>query len=211
MKNNDDFLSRQGSVYTLVDDEGYLVREDPATNFRERYSLTDIDTKYQAGYGLELSGNTFLIDQSITPDKDAVTGMISASISGLQEDVDKLKTNLQPIKIDPIASDYTFTLEYDPNYEIFINEVTLSSNVLEIEPIGFTNASWQNNQVATFESWIKTTNSANINTLSIDASIVVVDEMPYNLDGSKTHVFVRRVYKDRSGVIHEKINYSYSF
>ena len=211
MKNNDDFLSRQGTVYTLVDSEGYLVREDPKTNFRERYSLTDIDTKYQAGYGLELSGNIFLVDESIIPNKTEVNELISASVSGIQNDVDFLKTNLQPIKIASIASDYTFELEYEPDYEIFINEVTLSSNVLEIEPIAFTNHSLQNNQVATFESWIKTTNSENINTLSIDASIVIVDDMPYNLDGGKTHVFVRRVYKDGSGNIHEKINYSYSF
>lgn len=121
------------------------------------------------------------------------------------------QTNLQSVKVDSTASDFTFTLEYDPNYEIFINEVTLSSNTLEIEPIDFTNASLQNNQVATFESWIKTTNNKNINTISIDASIVVVDEMPYTLDGSKTHVFVRRISKDNSGNIHEKINYSYSF
>jgi len=121
------------------------------------------------------------------------------------------QTNQQLVKIDPIASDYTFTLEYDPNYEIFVNEVTLSSNVLEIEPIGFTNASLQNNQVATFESWIKTTNNENINTLSIDSSIVIVDEIPVNLSGTLTHVFARRVYKDNSGNIHEKINYTYSF
>lgn len=199
MRSNDDFLSRQGSVYTLVDSQGFLVRQDPFTNFRERYSLGN-GQDYQAGTGLILSGNTFSIDSSIIPDKNEVSGMISG-----------YQTNLQSVKVDSTASDFTFTLEYDPNYEIFINEVTLSSNTLEIEPIDFTNASLQNNQVATFESWIKTTNNKNINTISIDASIVVVDEMPYTLDGSKTHVFVRRISKDNSGNIHEKINYSYSF
>lgn len=199
MKASDDLLSVQGTVRTLVDAEGYLVRED-SQNGRYRYPVKDDDTKYTAGYGLELSGNIFSIDSSIIPDKDEVSGMISG-----------IQTNQQLVKIDSIASDYTFTLEYDPKYEIFINEVTLSSNTIEIEPIAFTNASLENNQVATFESWIKTTNSENINTISIDASITIVDEFPYNLSGTLTHVFVRRIYKDGSGNIHEKINYSYSF
>lgn len=38
MKNNDDFLARQGDVYTLVDANGYLVRED-ISGERKKYLL----------------------------------------------------------------------------------------------------------------------------------------------------------------------------
>ena len=38
MKNNDDFLTRQGDIYTLVDANGYLVRED-IKGERKRYLL----------------------------------------------------------------------------------------------------------------------------------------------------------------------------
>lgn len=195
---NDTLLKDVNGFKLLINKDARLVYQ---TNDGTRYMFPlQSGSEYQAGNGLILSGNTFSIDDSIIPDKNEVSGMISAS-----------QTNQQLVKIDPIASDYTFTLEYDPNYEIFVNEVTLSSNVLEIEPISFTNASLQNNQVATFESWIKTTNNENINTISIDSSIVIVDEIPVNLSGTLTHVFARRVYKDGSGNIHEKINYTYSF
>lgn len=195
---NDTLLKDVNGFKLLINKDARLVYQ---TNDGTRYMFPlQSGSEYQAGNGLILSGSTFFIDSSIIPDKNEVSGMISGA-----------QTNQQLVKIDPIASDYTFTLEYDPNYEIFVNEVTLSSNVLEIEPISFTNASLQNNQVATFESWIKTTNNENINTISIDSSIVIVDEIPVNLSGTLTHVFARRVYKDGSGNIHEKINYTYSF
>jgi hypothetical protein len=38
MKNNDDMLTRQGDVYTLVDKDGYLVRED-TNGERKKYLL----------------------------------------------------------------------------------------------------------------------------------------------------------------------------
>jgi hypothetical protein len=38
MKNNDDFLAMQGNVYTLVDKDGYLVRENTEGE-RKRYAL----------------------------------------------------------------------------------------------------------------------------------------------------------------------------
>ena len=37
MKNNDDLLSVQQNIYTLVDKDGYLVREDVVTGERQRY------------------------------------------------------------------------------------------------------------------------------------------------------------------------------
>ena len=62
MKNNDDMLSKQGEVYILVDQDGYLVREDVESGTRFRYPISDDDTKYKAGEGLILSGDTFSVD-----------------------------------------------------------------------------------------------------------------------------------------------------
>ena len=73
MKNNDDLLSVQGNVYTLVDVEGYLVREDTLNATRFRYPVKDDDTRYTAGSGLILSDNQFSVDTSVIATKNEVT------------------------------------------------------------------------------------------------------------------------------------------
>ena len=59
MRANDDLLSVQNSIYTLVDSEGYLVREDTLGE-RKRYPL-NAGGSYEAGEGLILSGTTFSV------------------------------------------------------------------------------------------------------------------------------------------------------
>ena len=211
MKNNDDMLSKQGEVYILVDQDGYLVREDVESGTRFRYPISDDDTKYKAGEGLILSGDTFSVDKTMIPSTSDVNTMINGSISGLQTDVSFLKTNKHYIKHATEASDYTFELEYDPNYDIFIDSVIPSSNIVEIEPIAFNEHTLENRNVATFESWITCNGQVDIETLSIDEDITVVGEIPETLSGTLTHVFVRRIFKDQNGDIHEAISFAYSF
>lgn len=79
MKNNDDLLSVQGSVYTLVDAEGYLVRED-TKNGRFRYPTSGGGgggTEYSAGSGLLLNdNNAFSIDGEVVATNSYVNGLI---------------------------------------------------------------------------------------------------------------------------------------
>lgn len=60
MKNNDDLLSVQGSVYTVVDAEGYLVREDTKGE-RVRYSPGEVEEVDLSWY--ETTGNINLISK----------------------------------------------------------------------------------------------------------------------------------------------------
>jgi len=219
MKNNDDLLSVQGSVYTLVDAEGYLVRED-ILGQRTRYPVKDDDTKYEAGEGLELSGNVFSVDYTkVGKNYSAGTGLtlsgqtfsIDASLVATKAYVESRTSNKQKVKVGLAPLSNTLVISYDPDYDVFIDTVTMSSNTLEIEPIDFTQHSLNDNETATFESWITTVNEADIETISIDDDIVVVGDVPDTLSGTFTHVFVRRVYKDASSNIHEEISYAYSF
>ena len=71
MKNNDDLLSMQGNVYTLVDAEGYLVRED-INGSRKRYPLTSeggSGVEYTPGEGIFISDNEISVDGSFIDDK----------------------------------------------------------------------------------------------------------------------------------------------
>lgn len=219
MKNNDDLLSVQGSVYTLVDSEGYLVRED-TKNGRFRYPIKDDDTKYLAGDGLVLSGNVFSVDYTkVAQAYEAGTGLtlsgqtfsIDTSIVASKNYVNEKTSNKQKVKIGLAPLSSTLILEYDPNYDVFINTVSMDTNTLQINPIDFTQHSLDNGETATLESWISTVNQANIETLSINENIVVVGDIPQSLSGTFTHVFVRRAYKDNSSNIHESLSYAYSF
>lgn len=215
MRSNDDLLSVQGNVYTLVDAEGYLVRED-IKNGRWRYPVKDDDTKYTAGSGLILNENEFSID--FTQVAQAYTAGNGLSLSGQEFSINTsivaTKSDLSnkdaiKVDVDPISG--TFELSYDPQYHIFLNEISLSSNTLDLGKIDFTENSLSTNESTTIESWITTSNQENINTIVIDNDIVIVNELPETLSGTLTHVFVRRAYKDANSNIHEAINYAYSF
>lgn len=191
MKSNDDLLSVQGTVRTLVDAEGYLVRED-SQNGRWRYPIKDDDTKYTAGSGIVLNNNEFSIDSSIV---------------SLKSDI----SNKGKIKVisTPLVS--SLTIDYEPNYDVFLNEVTLASGQISIDPVTFNSFQLNNVEEATVENWFTTTNQENVETISIDNSITIVGDIPEVLSGSLTHVFVRRVYKDENSDIHEALSYAYSF
>lgn len=80
MKNNDDLLSMQGNVYTLVDAEGYLVRED-INGSRKRYPLTSGGeggggASYTEGEGIYISE-----ENEINVDTDWLNERIDGYIS----------------------------------------------------------------------------------------------------------------------------------
>jgi len=223
MKASDDLLSVQGTVRTLVDKEGYLVRED-SLNGRYRYPL-EAGQPYTAGSGLILDNNEFSVDfTSVAAKDDVITysagsglvldnGEFSVDFTEVatKDYVTSQTTNKGKVKVGEEAISGTFELKYDQNYNIFIDEITLSSNTLDIGQIDFTENALANGEEATFESWINTTNNENILTISVDENITIVNSLPDALSGSFTHVFVRRVYKDANGNIHEVLNYAYSF
>lgn len=75
MLSNDDLLSVQNNIYTLVDAEGYLVRED-IEGERKRYPFEGGGGEYEAGSGIILSGNVFSIDQEVVATNSYVSGLI---------------------------------------------------------------------------------------------------------------------------------------
>lgn len=190
MKSNDDLLSVQGTVRTLVDAEGYLVRED-SQDGRYRYPISG-STSYTAGSGIILNNNEISIDSDVV---------------SLKSDI----SNKGKIKVisTPLVS--SLTIDYEPNYDVFLNEVTLASGQISIDPVTFNSNQLNNVEEATVENWFTTTNQENVETISIDNSITIVGDIPEVLSGSLTHVFVRRVYKDNSSNIHQAISYAYSF
>jgi len=250
MKASDDLLSVQGTVRTLVDADGYLVRED-SLNGRTRYPVKDDDTKYTAGSGLVLSGNTFSIDNTVALKSDLFSGSyndltdkptIPTKVSELQNDSGFISgytetdpifssisgnlvqlnqqgkiptslygTNKHNIIVNSTPITGTFELGYNPNFEVFINEITLSSNTLDIGQIDFTEYSLNAGETATLENWLTFTNQDDAETISINSNISNVGDIPETLSGTQIHVFVRRVYKDSNNNIHEAISYAYSF
>lgn len=57
MKNNDDFLALQGNVYTLVDKDGYLVRENTEGE-RKRYALEGEGGGFEGDVVTSVNGQT---------------------------------------------------------------------------------------------------------------------------------------------------------
>ncbi len=188
MRSNDDLLSVQGKIYTLVDSEGYLVRED-IEGERTRYPLSGGGAEYTAGDGISIEDDQISVDFT------------------------KVKSieNKNNIKVGEVVLTGAVDLEFDPNYEVFLNEITLISGKLEINEMQFNDFELDANETSTFESWIKTTNNEDIDTIEIDEDIKLVGEFPDTLSGSFVHVFTRRIYKDNSNNIHEAISYAYSF
>ena len=80
MFTSDDLISVQGNIYTLVDKDGYLVRENAPAGERVQYSLSGGGggggTEYSAGSGLILNGTTFSIDGSVVATQSYVNGLI---------------------------------------------------------------------------------------------------------------------------------------
>lgn len=66
MKNNDDMLTRQGDVYTLVDADGYVVRED-LNGERKRYAL---EGEGGGGGGISESKVNDIVDDKIESFKE---------------------------------------------------------------------------------------------------------------------------------------------
>lgn len=120
------------------------------------------------------------------------------------------KINKQNIYVDPEIKTGNFTINYINNASIIFNNISLQSNTLTINPLNNTNKI-NNNQVITFQYWIKTVNNENIQTINIDSSISTIDDMPNQLEGNLIHVFIRRFYKDSNNNSHQIINYAYSF
>lgn len=191
---NDTLLKDVNGFKLLINKDARLVYQ---TNDGTRYMFPlQSGSEYQAGNGLILSANTFSIDESIVADKTYVDGKID---------------NKRTIKKATSPSNWQFTLNYEPKYDIFINEVTLNDGQISIEPIAYSIASLNAGECASFENWITTTSQTNISTLDINQNITQVGEIPETLSGTLTHVFVRRIYKDDSSNIHEAISYAYSF
>jgi len=245
MKASDDLLSVQGTVRTLVDKEGYLVRED-SLNGRYRYPLSGgPGQSYTAGSGLILDNNEFSVDfTSVAAKDDVITYSAGSGLvldngefsvdftevakpysagSGLQlngqefsvntnviavkDDININKRKIKTDEVTPITG--TFELKYNPNYTVFMNVVTLSSNVFDIGKIDFTDYQLDNDEEATFESWVRFTNKEDALTISVDEDITVVNTLPDALDGDYIHVFVRRVFK-ANNTLYETMNYAYS-
>ena len=138
------------------------------------------------------------------------TDPIFVATSGLFQLKSEAFTNKHRILSGGVVSG-TYTLEYSHDYDVFLNEITLSSNTLDIAQVSFSNDSLSANETATFENWFTFTNNTNAEIISINSNITIVDDIPEILSGTFTHVFVRRVYKDSNNNIHEAISYSYSF
>jgi hypothetical protein len=138
------------------------------------------------------------------------TDPIFTATSGLFQLKSEAFTNKHKILSGGVVSG-TYILEYSHDYDIFLNEITLSSNTLDIEQVSFNNESLSINETATFENWFTFTNQENAETISINSNITIVTDIPEVLSGNLTHVFVRRVFKDSNNNIHEAISYAYSF
>ena len=119
-------------------------------------------------------------------------------------------TNRQKILSGNIISGI-YNLEYNSEYDIFLNEITLSSHTLDIGQINFTNNELNTGETATFENWLTFTNQENAEIISINNNISNVGNFPDILSGTQIHVFIRRIYKDYNNNIHEAISYAYSF
>ena len=120
-------------------------------------------------------------------------------------------TNKHKVLNDSTPHTGTFELSYNPDYDIFISEITLSSSTLDIGQIDFTENSLSGGETATLENWFVFTNQDDAETISINSNITTVGDIPETLSGTQIHVFVRRVYKDSNNTIHEAISYGYSF
>lgn len=80
MKNNDDMLTRQGDVYTLVDKDGYLVRED--TNGERKKYLLEGEGGGELPENLVNTFNTFAGDidyPKFVYDNNSATGVVNFS------------------------------------------------------------------------------------------------------------------------------------
>ena len=123
-------------------------------------------------------------------------------------------SNKQRIYVDSNVYNKILNIEFNPNYDVIVNTVDVNDgaeNDFTINSLSFGTYNLSNGEIATFENWIKSYNNVNILRILLDQDIVATTELPEDLDGTLTHVFTRRIYKDENGVIHEAIAYSYSF
>ena len=198
------------STSQLTNDSGFIT------------GYTETDPIFTANSGLfELKSEAFsgnyqdLINKPQNITTQGNTFNVASSLVQLNENakipVELFRSNKQNIFVDSTAITGTFELDFNPEYDVFINEITLSSNTLDIGQVKYNTYTLANNETATFENWINTTNNENINTVSINSNITIVDEIPTSLSGTLTHVFVRRIYKDSTGTIHQAISYAYGF
>ena len=83
MKNNDDMLTRQGDVYTLVDADGYVVRED-INGERKRYAL---EGEGGGGGGVSESRVNTIVDNKITDFKNnELNDIVDEKLDSFKED-----------------------------------------------------------------------------------------------------------------------------
>ena len=105
MKNNDDMLTRQGTIYTLVDKDGYLIRED-TNGERKRYALVGEG----GGGGAELPEN-------IVNTVNGQTGDVTLDIPELPESIvnsfNTLSGNIDYPKFEASENSAAFQLNFD--------------------------------------------------------------------------------------------------
>ena len=122
MKNNDDLLSMQGNVYTLVDAEGYLVRED-INGSRKRYPLNSEGggggIEYKQGNGIVINDDTISINEADV--KDIVNQFINyeSDIPGSISDANN--------QIGEINDEITVIKENQDDFEARISDLESSS------------------------------------------------------------------------------------
>lgn len=139
---------------------------------------------------------------------------VSSAVAGLASQnyvQSAVETNKAFIRTDNTPMTSGLNLEYYPNYNVFVNEVTVTSATLQINPVAFNVNTMSAGEISTFENWIKITSNVDVQTISIDEDIKVIGNMPETLEGDNIQVFVRRLYKDGQNNVHQAISYGYDF
>lgn len=128
MKSNDDLLSVQGTVRTLVDAEGYLVRED-IKGERKRYPTSVSGNVYSAGEGLSLDETTFSVDFNEVAKPYSVGSGLILSGQQISVDYDKVCKNVDDLSASDKDKLNKLVLELDwDNSENITQNVTYQAS-----------------------------------------------------------------------------------
>ena len=103
MKNNDDMLTRQGDVYTLVDKDGRLIRED-INGDRKKY-LLEGEGGEGGGGGVSESEVNDIVDEKITDFKNnELNDIVDNKIESLEDELNDVIDNKVNAKFEEYAN-----------------------------------------------------------------------------------------------------------